>query len=145
MPYSARHKQQTRQRILDSARRRFNTKGFAEVSIGGIMQHAGLTHGGFYRHFKDKDELYAVRWFLCEVAPKPWQRSRTCAARKSRARRIVDAYSRSMDSGCQTPRGCLLDNGKRHVGIKRETLDADIFQPHYLVDRYCLSRKNLGI
>jgi AcrR family transcriptional regulator len=93
MPYSARHKRQTRQRILESARRLFNHKGFAEVSIGEIMEHAGLTHGGFYRHFKDKDELYAeaVRWFLCEEAPKPWQRPRA-NARKPRAQRIVDAY-----------------------------------------------------
>jgi len=94
MPYSATHKLQTRQRILESARRLFNSKGFTQVSIGEVMENAGLTHGGFYRHFKDKDELYAeaVRWFLCEEAPKPWQRRRRGAARKSRAHRIVDAY-----------------------------------------------------
>ncbi len=94
MPYSAKHKLETRQRILESARRLFNSKGFAEVSIGEVMENAGLTHGGFYRHFRDKDELYAaaVRWFLCEEAPKPWQRPRRGAARKSRAQRIVDAY-----------------------------------------------------
>jgi AcrR family transcriptional regulator len=94
MPYSAKHKQDTRQRILESARRLFNSKGFAEVSIGEIMENAGLTHGGFYRHFNDKSELYAeaVQWFLCEEAPKPWQRSRRSSTRKSRAHRIVDAY-----------------------------------------------------
>ena len=94
MPYTAKHKQDTRQRILESARRLFNSKGFAEVSIGEIMANAGLTHGGFYRHFNDKSELYAeaVQWFLCEEAPKPWQRPRRGAARKSRAQRIVDAY-----------------------------------------------------
>jgi TetR/AcrR family transcriptional repressor of nem operon len=94
MPYTAKHKQDTRQRILESARRLFNSKGFAEVSIGEIMENAGLTHGGFYRHFNDKSELYAeaVQWFLCEEAPKPWQRPRRGAARKSRAQRIVDAY-----------------------------------------------------
>ena len=94
MPYSARHKQDTRQRILESARRLFNSKGFADVSIGEIMENAGLTHGGFYRHFNDKSELYAeaVQWFLCEEAPKPWQRSRRSSTHKSRAHRIVDAY-----------------------------------------------------
>ena len=93
MPYTAGHKLQTRQRILESARRLFNAKGFAEVSIAEIMDNAGLTHGGFYRHFRDKDELYAeaVRWFLCDEAPKPWRRSRR-NARKPRAERIVDAY-----------------------------------------------------
>jgi AcrR family transcriptional regulator len=94
MPYSAKHKQDTRQRILESARRLFNSKGFAEVSIGEIMENAGLTHGGFYRHFNDKSELYAeaVQWFLCEEAPKPWQRPRRGSTGKSRAQRIVDAY-----------------------------------------------------
>ncbi len=94
MPYTPEHKRETRQKILESARRLFNGKGFAEVSIGEVMDGAGLTHGGFYRHFAGKDELYAeaVRWFLCHEAPKPWQRPRRGAARKSRAERIVDAY-----------------------------------------------------
>jgi TetR/AcrR family transcriptional regulator, transcriptional repressor for nem operon len=96
MPYSAKHKRNTRERILESARCLFNSKGFAEVSIDEIMENAGLTHGGFYRHFRDKGELYAeaVRWFLCEEAPKPWQGAgtRRNAAGKSRAQRIVDAY-----------------------------------------------------
>ena len=94
MPYSAQHKLGTRQKILESARRLFNLKGFAAVSIDEVMSDAGLTHGGFYRHFAGKDELYAeaVRWFLCQEAPKPWQRPRRDAARKSQAERIVDAY-----------------------------------------------------
>jgi TetR/AcrR family transcriptional regulator, transcriptional repressor for nem operon len=106
MPYSAEHKRDTRQRILESARRLFNRKGFSEVSIAEIMESAGLTHGGFYRHFTGKDELYAaaVEWFLCKEAPKPWQHkpwqrkprqprgSVSAAPRKPRARRIVDAY-----------------------------------------------------
>jgi AcrR family transcriptional regulator len=94
MPYTAEHKHSTRQRILESARQLFNRKGFAEVSIDQVMANAGLTHGGFYRHFRDKDELYAqaVRRFLCEEAPKPWQRPRRNGGRKSQAERIVDAY-----------------------------------------------------
>ena len=98
MPYTAQHKLATRQKILESARRLFNAKGFAAVSIEEVMSAAGLTHGGFYRHFSGKDELYAeaVRWFLCPEAPKPWQRQGQqrgrAAAGKTRARRIVDAY-----------------------------------------------------
>jgi AcrR family transcriptional regulator len=95
LPYSAQHKQETRHRILESARRLFNKKGLSEVSIDEIMESAGLTRGGFYRHFGDKDELYAeaVRWFLCADAPKPWQRKPTpSGARKPRGKRVVDAY-----------------------------------------------------
>ncbi|MEP5152107.1 TetR/AcrR family transcriptional regulator [Planktotalea sp.] len=59
MPLSAAHKQQTRAKIVEGARILFNTKGFHETSIEDIMLQAGLTRGGFYNHFKNKDELYA--------------------------------------------------------------------------------------
>jgi AcrR family transcriptional regulator len=49
----------TRDRVLESARALFNRRGFDDVSIDEIMAHAGLTHGGFYRHFKTKSDLYA--------------------------------------------------------------------------------------
>jgi TetR/AcrR family transcriptional repressor of nem operon len=100
MPYSSEHKRDTRERILESARRLFNKKGFSEVSIDEVMENAGLTRGGFYRHFRDKDELYAeaIRRFLCTDAPKPWQPkpqpepSHLGMARKPRGQRVVDAY-----------------------------------------------------
>jgi AcrR family transcriptional regulator len=96
MPYTPEHKRETRQKILESARRLFNKSGFSEVSIDEIMENAGLTRGGFYRHFANKDELYAeaVRRFLCADAPKPWQRKpdRARTARKPRGQRVVDSY-----------------------------------------------------
>jgi AcrR family transcriptional regulator len=59
MPYPAAHKAETRARIIRSARSMFNRHGFEQVSIDDIMKKAGLTRGGFYHHFKSKDELYA--------------------------------------------------------------------------------------
>lgn len=59
MPYTAEHKQATRERIVESARRLFNRRGFAQVSIDEIMEGAGLTRGGFYNHFQTKEDLYA--------------------------------------------------------------------------------------
>jgi AcrR family transcriptional regulator len=60
------------------------------------MKDAGLTRGGFYRHFNGKEELYAgaVRQFLCRDAPEPWQSKHVgaCAEGKEFARMIVDAY-----------------------------------------------------
>jgi AcrR family transcriptional regulator len=60
MPYSSEHKEQTRTRIVDAARRLFNRHGFEQVSIDRVMSEAGLTRGGFYHHFTSKDELYAA-------------------------------------------------------------------------------------
>jgi AcrR family transcriptional regulator len=42
-----------------SARKLFNRFGFDGVSVHRIMTDAGLTHGGFYRHFQSKSDLYA--------------------------------------------------------------------------------------
>jgi AcrR family transcriptional regulator len=58
MPYTAEHKKQSRQRILDSAAHFFLRQGYGKTAIGEIMQDAGLTHGGFYTHFSSKGELY---------------------------------------------------------------------------------------
>jgi TetR/AcrR family transcriptional repressor of nem operon len=59
MPYSPEHKAKTRARIVEAARVLFNRDGFAEVTIDQVMAHAGLTRGGFYNHFRNKEELYA--------------------------------------------------------------------------------------
>src|SRR5215468_3944665 len=58
MPYPAGHRTETREKIVDSARRLFNRGGFDNVSVRQIMEEAGLTHGGFYSYFKGKSDLY---------------------------------------------------------------------------------------
>ena len=58
MSYSAEHKQRVRAKIVESARVLFNRHGFKDVTIDTIMKFAGLTRGGFYNHFKNKEELY---------------------------------------------------------------------------------------
>jgi TetR/AcrR family transcriptional regulator, transcriptional repressor for nem operon len=94
MPYSAEHKENTRQRIITSAARLFNRKGFSEVTISEIMITAGLTHGGFYRHFKSKDELYSevISQFL-HRPPEPWQQkpAERCAPGQPDSRRMLRA------------------------------------------------------
>ncbi len=50
---------ENRRRILDVANQLFKEKGFDAVSVAEIMKAAGLTHGGFYGHFRSKDDLVA--------------------------------------------------------------------------------------
>jgi TetR/AcrR family transcriptional regulator, transcriptional repressor for nem operon len=59
MPYAAGHRAETKKRIIDTARRLFNRRGFENVSVTEIMAGAGLTHGGFYSYFRSKSDLYA--------------------------------------------------------------------------------------
>jgi AcrR family transcriptional regulator len=95
MPYPAEHKRETRSRILASARKLFNRNGMAEVTIDQIMAGAGLTRGGFYSHFSDKEELYAeaITHFV-RGEPPGWQSAALAARPEGQrlARAILDAY-----------------------------------------------------
>lgn len=96
MPYTPEHKAATRARIVEGARRLFNRRGFEEVSIDEIMESAGLTRGGFYNHFANKDVLYgeaiasyaradpAANWPDVPLDP--------AAPRRKFARQFLNAY-----------------------------------------------------
>src|ERR1700739_4731207 len=59
MPSPAEHRQLTKKKIVQSARRLFNRHGFDAVSIDDMMADAGLTRGSFYAYFESKGDLYA--------------------------------------------------------------------------------------
>jgi TetR/AcrR family transcriptional regulator, transcriptional repressor for nem operon len=50
---------ETRKRIVATASGVFLTKGLAATGIADVMVAAGLTQGGFYRHFGSKEQLVA--------------------------------------------------------------------------------------
>lgn len=58
MRYPREHKQETRERIVRAAARRFRSRGTEGATIGTLMHDLRLTHGGFYRHFDSKEELF---------------------------------------------------------------------------------------
>ena len=57
MRYSPEHKAQNHEKILSMAARSFREQGGDSSGIGTVMKKAGLTKGGFYRHFESKDDL----------------------------------------------------------------------------------------
>jgi AcrR family transcriptional regulator len=94
MPYTSEHKERTRARIVESARKLFNRHGFEQVSIDRIMTEAGLTRGGFYHHFGSKDELYAAA-VASFTTCNPFSRElkeRSFPAPQQMARKLVDLY-----------------------------------------------------
>ncbi|MDR5763252.1 TetR family transcriptional regulator [Caballeronia sp. LZ035] len=48
---------QTRQRIVETASVEFRRKGIEGAGLSEIMAAAGLTHGGFYKHFESKEQI----------------------------------------------------------------------------------------
>ncbi len=48
----------TKQQILAAARKTFSGQGYAHASMRSIAREAGISVGGVYLHFKNKEELY---------------------------------------------------------------------------------------
>lgn len=49
--------EQNRRLIVETASRMFRLQGLENVAVADVMKESGFTHGGFYNHFKSKDEL----------------------------------------------------------------------------------------
>jgi TetR/AcrR family transcriptional regulator, transcriptional repressor for nem operon len=58
--YTKEHKQETRQRIIETAGRRLKRDGIDGSGVATLMKDAGLTNGAFYAHFASKDSLVAT-------------------------------------------------------------------------------------
>lgn len=59
MRYEPEHKTRTRDRIVRNAARKFRAEGLTGPGVASLMKASGLTVGGFYKHFRSKDELLA--------------------------------------------------------------------------------------
>jgi TetR/AcrR family transcriptional repressor of nem operon len=57
MRYRPEHKVETHQKIVKDASRRVRAEGITGAAVAAVMRDAGLTPGGFYKHFENKDEL----------------------------------------------------------------------------------------
>ena len=104
----ATRKQQTHDRIVDTAARVLRDGGFQGVGVADIMKRVGLTHGGFYAHFPSRDAL------LVEALERAGQDSRSRLLRSidagekqsaSRFRALVESYLSdrhlaSAETGC---------------------------------------------
>jgi TetR/AcrR family transcriptional regulator, transcriptional repressor for nem operon len=57
--HSRAEKAESHDRIVQVAAARFRENGVGGIAVADLMKDAGLTHGGFYRHFASRDELVA--------------------------------------------------------------------------------------
>ena len=65
MRYEAEQKQRTHDRIVAAAAKLFRAEGYDGTGVDAVMKAAGLTAGGFYAHFKNKDALLAEALEYC--------------------------------------------------------------------------------
>lgn len=98
----------TRQRIVKTAARQFRKHGIDGISVADVMAKAGLTHGGFYKHFASKQALAteALRWALA-AGREDLAAVAEAAPRGKRLKALVEAYL-SMAHRDSTEQGCAI-------------------------------------
>ncbi|BCS43420.1 Transcriptional regulator, TetR family [Pseudomonas savastanoi pv. glycinea] len=110
MRYALDHKAQTHQRIVKEASMRFRRDGIGATGLQPLMKALGLTHGGFYAHFKSKDDL--VEQALSHALDNVKGITSDVFARQDSLSEFIDLYL-SLDSrdppdgGCPLPTMCL--------------------------------------
>lgn len=72
MRYQPEHKTQTRDRIVRNAARKVRAEGLSGPGVASVMKASGLTVGGFYKHFRSKDELLADA--IAQGFSESWER-----------------------------------------------------------------------
>jgi TetR/AcrR family transcriptional repressor of nem operon len=106
MRYSSEHKAQTHEKILSVAARSFRESGGDSSGIGTVMKKVGLQKGGFYRHFKSKDDLFvAAMARALEETGRAMEEIAKSAPEGQGLRAIIERYlsvahANSPGSGC---------------------------------------------
>ncbi|HMJ21128.1 MAG TPA: TetR/AcrR family transcriptional regulator, partial [Terriglobales bacterium] len=99
---------ETHQKIVKDASRRVRAEGMTGAAVSAVMRDAGLTHGGFYKHFGSKDELLMVSLSeafreMADCLARAGEKSKPATAWKT----IVNAYL-SPEHCDHTECGCPL-------------------------------------
>jgi TetR/AcrR family transcriptional repressor of nem operon len=90
MRRSREEKARTRQRIVAAASRLFRARGVQQVSVADVMGAVGLTVGGFYRHFPNKQALVGEAIDAASVETSERMRGRVRGPRPLAA--MLEAY-----------------------------------------------------
>ncbi|SHM97663.1 transcriptional regulator, TetR family [Pseudomonas asturiensis] len=109
MRYALDRKAQTHQRIVKEASVRFRRDGIGATGLQPLMKSLGLTHGGFYAHFKSKDDL--VEQALRQSVDDAKVLTREMFAGQDALSEFIDLYLSSPHrdepgTGCPLPNMC---------------------------------------
>jgi TetR/AcrR family transcriptional regulator, transcriptional repressor for nem operon len=136
---SAAEKAETHEKILQHASQAFRAGG-SGVGIGEVMKELGLTHGGFYRHFENKDDLLveAITLALNEISDR-LERVAEKAEKGRQLESIITAYL-SSEHLLHPETWCALatlapDIGRQSVDVRKK-LDAALQSYMEKMSRY---------
>ena len=130
MRYDAEHRQQTREKVVRKAAEAIREHGPDKISVAELMAKVGLTHGGFYAHFKSKDDL--VSEAIAYIFNERYEALRKILEEDGPAEGLsafIDMYLSTLhrnrrDKGC--PLAALTSDLARMPAAVRKRFDADL-------------------
>ncbi|UVK86765.1 TetR/AcrR family transcriptional regulator [Pseudomonas sp. B21-051] len=107
MRYSAGHKLETREKLLNSSALSAKRSGFSTVGVDGLMKAIGLSGAAFYSHFSSKNELFTaiVERELCQSLERLGGQGGQDRERLERCLKqyLSMAHVEQPESGCALP------------------------------------------
>ncbi len=102
----------TRQHIIDKSMQLLSVQGYFNTSIAGIIKATGLTKGGLYGHFRNKEEIWYAVYGECVRIWKDivFQGVRDIADPLARLERVIDNSLKNYLGGGVFEGGCFLFN-----------------------------------
>ena len=126
---------------MKTAAAEFRRKGINATGLNDVMAAAGLTHGGFYRHFASKDQLIAEACAAALNSPAEPNEVPACPALSKDSLEAILAEYLSADHRDNPSEGCALaglgselarsDEGTRAAATEGILKLVDIFAHHY--------------
>ena len=128
MRVSREEKDQSYARIVASAARLLRENGLEGSSVADIMQDAGLTHGGFYRHFDSKDALVAAATARAFDQILPFLERAQAQGKPAEIVRDIEDYYLSADHLRHPGKGCPIaalgsDFARASASVKKGVAD----------------------
>jgi TetR/AcrR family transcriptional repressor of nem operon len=133
MGHSQSEKSQTHERILEAAAKRFRERGLEGTSISEIMGEAGVTVGGFYKHFPSREVLIAEALTVAFAKTSDW--NELASYRLSEAVNQYLLSTRGTDLPACAIFSCLTADIRRSSSAIREILDNHLLKTLTAVER----------
>src|ERR1700743_925520 len=118
MGHSQAEKLATNQRIVDVAAKLFREVGLEGISVADIMTEAGLTVGGFYKHFESRDDLVVEALAAALLNLDAWEASNRANLRKAIRNYLSEAHRDVLSESCAL--SALLNDVGRSSEAARE-------------------------
>lgn len=132
-------KQRSHARILEAAAELLREKGIDATSVGEVMQAAGMTHGGFYRHFDSKTALVVAAFeHAVTTVVSDLEAADSDAVRDKARDAYIDQYLsaqhvKNRGSGC--PLAALAGELARETGPARQAASETVTRMAGLLNR----------